>query len=89
MTLPLIYLLAQSDRKAKRRIINTIKNHNTDPNRVSELIREVINGGGIEYARQKMQNYRDEALEILDTFNPSLARQSMADLVNFTIERDK
>ena len=89
MTLPLIYLLGQSGRLDKRRIINVIKKHNTDPDRVSALIKEVVDCGGIEYARQKMIAYRDEALEILESFEDSPARQSMAGLVMFTTERDK
>ena len=89
MTLPLIYLLSQSGKSGKRRIINTIKNHGTDAEKVSGLIREVIDSGGIDYARDKMIAYRDEALVILDGFPDSPARQAMADLVIFTTERDK
>ncbi len=89
MTLPLIYLIAQSGKSEKRRIINTIKHHNTDPDRVSALIQQVVECGGIEYAKQKMIAYRDEALSILNTLQASPARQSMADLVLFTTERDK
>lgn len=89
MTLPLIYLLANSDRSKKRRIINTIKNHSTDPDRVAELINEVVASGGIDYAQEKMKAYRDEALAILDDFEDSPARRSMAELVIFTTERNK
>jgi octaprenyl-diphosphate synthase len=89
MTLPLIYLLAHSDRSTKRRIINTIKNHNTNPDRVSDLIREVVACGGIDYAQKKMIEYRDSALAILDEFEESPARTAMAELVMFTTERDK
>ncbi len=89
MTLPLIYLLNNSDRSGKRQIINTIKNHNTDPDKVSELIKKVIDAGGINYARDKMLKYREEALSILNTLPESPARKSMADLVIYTTERDK
>jgi octaprenyl-diphosphate synthase len=89
MTLPLIYLLNRSNKADKRRIINTIKNHSTNPDRVSGLIREVIDCGGIEFARGKMIEYRDEALAILYGFDETPARQSMADLVMFTTEREK
>ncbi len=89
MTLPLIYLLNNSDRSGKRRIINTIKNHNTDPDKVAELIKKVIDGGGIDYAHDKMLEYREEAISILNTLPESPARKSMADLVIFTTERDK
>ncbi|NQT78330.1 MAG: polyprenyl synthetase family protein [Bacteroidetes bacterium] len=89
MTLPLIYLLNNSDRSGKRRIINTINNHNTDPDKVAELIKKVIDGGGIDYAHDKMLKYREEAISILNTLPESPARKSMADLVIFTTERDK
>ncbi|MCK5079641.1 MAG: polyprenyl synthetase family protein [Bacteroidales bacterium] len=89
MTLPLIYLLNHSAKADKRRIINIIKNHNTDPDKVTGLIQEVIDGGGITYAEEKMIHYRDQALAILDSFDASPARKSMSDLVLFTIERDK
>jgi len=89
MTLPLIYLLNHSAKADRRRIINIIKNHSTDPDKVSGLIQEVIDGGGISYAEEKMIHYRDQALAILDGFDASPARKSMSDLVLFTIERDK
>jgi octaprenyl-diphosphate synthase len=89
MTLPLIYLISQSSSGEKRKLINTIKKHNTNPDRVSSLIKKVVDCGGIEYAKQKMLAYRDEALEILEEFEDSPARKAMADLVNYTIERDK
>ncbi len=89
MTLPLIYLLNKSGRNEKRTIINVIKNHSTDPDKVAWLIRQVVDSGGIDYAREKMMEYRSEALEILYTFKDSPARQSMADLVVFTTERNK
>jgi octaprenyl-diphosphate synthase len=89
MTLPLIYLLNHSGRKEKRRIINVIKNHNTDPDKVAWLIKEVVDSGGIDYAREKMLEYRGEALDILKNFDDSPALRSMTDLVIFTTERNK
>lgn len=89
MTLPLIFLLNNSGNSDKRRIKNIIKNHNTDPEKVSALINEVTLAGGIDYARTRMLEYRDEAIAILDTFNDSPAKQSMKDLVIFTTEREK
>jgi octaprenyl-diphosphate synthase len=89
MTLPLIYLIGQSSSGEKRKIINTIKRYNTNPDRVSALIKKVVECGGIDYARKKMLAYRDEALKILEEFEDSPARKAMAELVNYTIERNK
>jgi len=89
MTLPLIYALSKADRKQKRWLINTVKNHHEDKNRVNKVIDYVISAGGIEYTRSKMLMYRDEALEILHTFEKNEARTSLEALVNYTIERKK
>lgn len=89
MTLPLIYTLNNSSRKEKRRIINVVKNHNTDAEKVGEVIQTVNRKGGIEYARKQMISYRDEALNLLDTFPENEARDSLEKLVIFTTERNK
>ena len=89
MTLPLIYALNQSTFMEKRRIINTIKNHNEDKERVAELIDYVINSGGIEYAAQKMEKYKSEALTLLGDFIDSEAKTSLIELVEYAISRKK
>lgn len=89
MTLPLIYLLNQSGRGDKRKVVNIIKNHNTNPEKVRQVIDMVNNSGGIAYARQKMKEYHDEALAILDEFPDCPSRNSLRELVNYTIERKK
>lgn len=87
MTLPLIFALNKSSFFEKRRIINIIKNHNTDPQKVAEVISFVHASGGIQYAEQKMYEYRAKALNILNTFPESPSRTSLINLVNYTTER--
>jgi octaprenyl-diphosphate synthase len=87
MTLPLIYALGKAGFMEKRRIINIIKNHNTDPQKVSEVISFVHQSGGIQYAESRMIEYRDKALSILDTFPESPSRTSLINLVKYTTER--
>jgi octaprenyl-diphosphate synthase len=89
MTLPLIYTLNNVEKTAKKRIINTIKNHNTDKIRVQEVIELVISTGGIKYAEEQMHFYKDKALNILNQFPESDAKTSLELLVNYSIERDK
>jgi len=89
MTLPLIYLLNHSNRSEKRKIVNIIKNHNNNPEKVKFVIDHVNQSGGIEYARQKMKIYHDEAIHILDEFPESPSKNSLKELVDYTIERKK
>lgn len=89
MTLPLIYTLNNSGFAEKRWIVNTVKNHNTEPARVFELINKVRAAGGIEYAREKMLENRQKAIDLLRSFPESTYRNSLEQLVIFTTERNK
>lgn len=87
MTLPLIYTLQHADKEIKRKIIYIIKNENTNRARVNEVIGYVKAAGGIEYAQQKMNAYKQEAMDLLHTFQDTAARQAMEELVNYVIDR--
>ena len=89
LTLPLIYALNKASGKERRHIINLIKNHNEEKDKVAEVIRFVWQSGGMDYAREAMYRYREEAFSILDKFPDRPARQSLKDLVVFVTERKR
>jgi len=89
ITLPLIYALSQAKSGDKKRIINLVKNHNEEADKIAEIIRFVNNTGGLQYAESQMKIYQDEAFEILNTFPESESRRSLEQLVRFTTERNK
>jgi octaprenyl-diphosphate synthase len=87
MTLPLIYALSQSGWLEKRRIISIVRNESEKPKKVKEVIAYVKQSGGLQYAVGKMNHYHREALAILESFPESAYRNSLKDLVQFTIDR--
>jgi octaprenyl-diphosphate synthase len=87
MTLPLIFALSKSGWLEKRRIISTVKNDSDKPKKVKEVIAYVKASGGIDYAVQQMIRYHQEAIAILRTFPESAYRNSLEQLVQFTIDR--
>ncbi|WP_374165513.1 polyprenyl synthetase family protein [Arcticibacter sp. MXS-1] len=89
MTLPLIYALSKVSTREKQRIINLVKNHNEDTEKVSEIIHFVKNTGGLAYAEMQMLRFQDEAFEILRQFPENEARHGLEKLVRFTTERKK
>jgi octaprenyl-diphosphate synthase len=89
MTLPLIYALNQSSWSEKRHTINLIKNESHKPRKVAEVIDFVKQKGGLEYATQAMHQVKDKALGLLALFPDTIYRDSLQQLVNFTIERNK
>lgn len=88
LTLPLIYTLNNVNSEIRRRLIYIVKNHNTDKEKVKYVINEVQKAGGIQYAKQKMFNYRDEALAILYTFPDTEVRKGLEELVRYTTDRN-
>ncbi len=89
ITLPLIYALNKVSTNEKRRIINLVKNHNEETEKVNEVISFVHNNGGLAYAEQQMLNYQAEAFAILNSFPEHSSRSALEQLVRFTIERKK
>jgi octaprenyl-diphosphate synthase len=87
MTLPLIYALSKSGWMEKRKIISIVKNDSDKPKKVKEVIAYVKQSGGIDYAVEKMVEYHKNAIAILRTFPESTYRNSLEQLVQFTIDR--
>ena len=89
MTLPLIHVLNTCTPKEKSWLINSIKNHNKDKKRVREVITFVKNQNGLTYAEQKMIQFQQEALLLLQDFPDSTYKESLILMVNYVIERKK
>ena len=89
MTLPLIYLLNQSNISEKRKIINIVKRHKDNPEKVSWLIDQINQSGGLDYATQKMNEYKEKALELLHSFPENKSRIALTDLIEYVIKRKK
>lgn len=89
MTLPLIYTLANADAKNRSKIINIVKNHNTETAKVEEVISMVKAGNGMKYAEEKMREFRDKALEMLKQFPENEYSRSFVELIRYTVDRNK
>lgn len=89
VTLPLIYALNNAGKQEKKRIINLVKNHNDEAEKINAIIEFVQKSGGLAYAEEQMRKYQEEAFKILEQFPESEYRKGMADLVRFTTERKK
>ena len=89
MTLPLIHVLNNCSSKEKSWLINSIKNHNKDKKRVKEVIQFVKDKNGLLYAENKMVQYQEEALMLLQSTPNSIYKDSLTLMVNYVIERKK
>jgi octaprenyl-diphosphate synthase len=76
------------DAAQKRNLIRTVEKYNKDKKKVSELIQTVYASGGIAYAQKSMEKILEEAREQLSELPPSIAAESMRDLITYVIERE-
>lgn len=87
LTLPLIYTLNKVNASKKRELIYLLKNENKNPEKVKYIIENVTSEGGIDYAVEKMNSFRDAAMKILYEFPESDVRKALEELVRYTTDR--
>lgn len=89
ITLPLIHALEQAPSSRKKQILGLVKNRKKTKSEIAEVISFVSDYGGIDYAELKMNQYRDKALAILDSYPESEVKESLKEFVNYTTSRKK
>ncbi|RIH66404.1 polyprenyl synthetase family protein [Mariniphaga sediminis] len=89
ITLPMLHVLKKSDASERNRILRLIKRKNKNKAVVEELIQLVVENGGIEYATEKMNEFKEKAINSLMEFPDGDARTSLVELVNYITTRKK
>jgi len=89
MTLPLIHTLQTAAPAERRRLIRLVRFRNNDNTAVQQVINSIIQGPGMQYSRSKMRELAQEALDLLDAYPPSEAKEALVDLVEYTMERKR
>ena len=87
ITLPLIHALEQSPGSKKRHILSIVKNKKKTKSEINEVISFVSDYGGMDYAELKMNQYRDKALAIIDSYPDSDVKNSLKEFVQYTTSR--
>jgi len=87
ITLPLINSLQLAPYLQKRHILSIVRSKKKTRAEIREVIDFVISSGGLEYAELKMNQYRDKALAILDSYPDSDVKESLKKFVNYTTAR--
>lgn len=88
VTLPLLYALKQESAKAGTMLEIVLTKDFTDEH-IDQLILFAKEQGGIEYAKKRMTDFRNEAVRALDIFPDSSSRRALIDLADYIILRDK
>jgi len=88
ITLPLIQSLELASSSKKREILSVVKSKKKTKSEIADVIQFVSSAGGLEYAEMKMNQYRDKALAILDSYPDSEYKTSLKKFVYFTTSRN-
>ena len=87
LTLPLIYTLNNVNKEIRRKIIFIVKNEGNNKEKVKYVIDRVVECGGIKYSQQKMNDFKQKAIDILYQFPENPYRKGLEDLLNFVTDR--
>jgi len=81
--------LSKVSNSEKNKIKRIIKSEGRKRKGINTVIQFVKENGGIDYARKKMFEYQDESYKLLDTLPDGEHKESLRNLVKFTVERKK
>jgi octaprenyl-diphosphate synthase len=87
VTLPLIYSLSKSSRKARLEIVDLL-NNGANKQGVSRVIKFITEQGGIDYAYSIARSYSNRAADIFGILNDSVYSRTLRELLGFTVSRD-
>jgi octaprenyl-diphosphate synthase len=88
ITLPLIHALELASSSRKREILSVVRSRKKTKSEIADVIQFVSSTGGLVYAEMKMNQYRDKAMAILDSYPFSDVRESLKQFVNYTTSRN-
>lgn len=87
--MPLIYALSQdNDQAAQYRDFLSTNTQSLSREKVCEIYDFAKSQGGIAYAEQMMENYRQKAIDSLSVFEDSAIKTAMLQLLDYCIKRN-
>ncbi len=88
ITLPLLFALTNSENGQADRIRDML-DKDTAVENFEEIRDFVVENGGVDYCRQRAEEYVDMALQILEPFKMTPAKEALINLVEFAANREK
>jgi octaprenyl-diphosphate synthase len=87
VTIPLIAAMREMDAAARGRVEELFGDDAPDDQRIAEVVALVADHGGLEYARQKGEQFAEEAAEALAILPESPARAALFDAIGYVMDR--
>jgi len=89
ITLPLIYALEQASERQSAEVRTILDRGIQSEEEIEFIVQFVKAQGGVDYSLQLVNQYTDQALNALDIYPDSAAKQSLIQLVHYSVKREK
>lgn len=89
LTLPALYVLNTVNDSGAEEIAYKVKEGTATPDEIAQLITFIKDNGGIEYAIQTMNEYRQKAFEMLATLPDSDVCVALRAYIDYVVSREK
>ncbi|NDV96693.1 polyprenyl synthetase family protein [Dysgonomonas sp. 521] len=87
ITLPLLYAIKNAPEKEKKEILSIVFSYNYTNENIQHLISYAKNNGGIDYAYQKIEEFKEQAEKIIETVPNPDVREALEATVDYIITR--
>lgn len=88
LTLPIIQALKKAENSPRKFLLSLIGKKSISRNDKQRFFQILSETGALDYARKKAEQYLAQAIRLLEQFPSSPARQMMADLAYFILDRN-
>ena len=85
-TLPIIHIVSNQSKTDKKRILSTLK-YLSKRNKKDKIRDMIIDMGGVEYTKNKINEFSESAIADLSCFKDSESKKALISAINFNIER--
>ena len=87
VTIPLIAAMREMTKPERRRVEELFADDAADDRRIAEVLALVADRGGLDYARQKGEQFAEEAADALGVLPESPARVALYDAIGYVMDR--
>ncbi len=88
LTLPLIFILNKLEGK-RRKLFKSQLRVSVKKNQLNKIKNIIIENGGIEYANNKIKEFKEDAIQELEIFDDSPIKESLVTVLEFSSSRNK
>jgi len=88
VTLPLIYALLSTTGTEREKVLAIIENKDFTPENIQFVTHYTIDNGGVEYALDCMESYKNKAIDELNGFADSDVKQSLIKCAEYSASRE-